>query len=109
MSRIEDADRRILRVKLRAHLLDEGRPSSRPLADHFKTKPDVAIVVFGENPYAEFQGDSGSVEYSPGNSADLELLREIRGDGVQPLFSYGYGLRYSDNGNLRKLPEGGAT
>ncbi len=23
----------------------------------FKTKPDVAIVVFGEDPYAEFQGD----------------------------------------------------
>ena len=289
MARIEDADRRILRVKLRAHLLDEGRPSSRPLAGRFdllgsaahravarravreslvliknqnhllplnprmhvlvagdgansigkqsggwtitwqgtgvtnmnfphgetiyagilgavraaggtaelsvaghfkalangKPKADVAIVVFGENPYAEFQGDIGSVEYSPGNSADLELLRELhgygvpvvavflsgrplwvnphinaadafiaawlpgtegggvadvifkapdgstphdfhgklsfswpltpqqtavnRGDGVQPLFSYGYGLRYTDNGNLQKLPEGGGT
>jgi beta-glucosidase-like glycosyl hydrolase len=28
-ARIEDADRRMLRVKLRAHLFDEGRPSSR--------------------------------------------------------------------------------
>lgn len=32
IARIEDADRRILRVKLRAHLFDEGRPSSRSLA-----------------------------------------------------------------------------
>src|SRR5262249_28191552 len=36
LSRIEDADRRILRVKLRAHLFDEGRPSSRPLAGRFE-------------------------------------------------------------------------
>ena len=180
MERIEDADRRILRVKLRAHLFDVGRPSSRPLAGqfdllgapahravarravreslvlikntnhllplkpsqhvlvagdgansigkqsggwtitwqgtgvtnlnfphgesiysgilaavqaaggtaelnatgNFKSRPDVAIVVFGENPYAEFQGDRGSVEYSPGDSADLELLRRLRGEGV---------------------------
>ncbi len=180
MARIEDADRRILRVKLRAHLFDEGRPSSRPLAGqfellgsaphravarravreslvliknqnhvlplnprqhvlvagdgansigkqsggwtitwqgtgvtnmnfphgetiyagvlaavsaaggtaelnaagNFKTRPDVAIVVFGENPYAEFQGDMGSVEYSAGNQSDLELLRELRGRGI---------------------------
>ena len=36
MTRVEDADRRILRVKLRAHLFDEGRPSSRPLAGQFE-------------------------------------------------------------------------
>src|SRR5262249_40174273 len=36
MSRIEDADRRILRVKLRAHLFEESRPSSRPLAGKFE-------------------------------------------------------------------------
>src|SRR3569833_318778 len=35
LSRIEDADRRILRVKLRLHLLDIGRPSSRALSGHF--------------------------------------------------------------------------
>src|SRR6202035_3281783 len=35
-SRIDDAVRRILRVKLRLHLFDEGRPSSRPLAGHYE-------------------------------------------------------------------------
>jgi beta-glucosidase len=180
IARIEDADRRILRVKLRAHLLDEDRPSSRSLggkfellgspehravarravreslvllknashllplkpqqhvlvagdgadsiskqsggwtitwqgtgltnmnfphgesiyagilaavtggggtaelsaAGSFKTRPSVAIVVFGENPYAEFQGDIGSVEYSPGDTSDLELIRRLHGQGV---------------------------
>ena len=179
-SRIDDAVRRILRVKLRAHLFDEGRPSSRPLAGHyellgspehravarqavreslvllknnrhllplaphqhvlvagdgadnigkqsggwtitwqgtgvtnkdfpngesiysgiakavtaaggtaelsvagdFKTRPDVAIVVFGENPYAEFQGDLATAEYSPGAKTDLELLRKLHQRGV---------------------------
>ncbi len=179
-ARLEDAARRVLRVKLRAHLLEEGRPSSRPLAGHFellgsaehravarqavreslvllknqnhvlplsprahvlvagdgadnipkqcggwtiswqgtgitnrefphgesifsgiaaavraaggsaelspsgefKTRPDVAIVVFGENPYAEFQGDIGTVEYSPGHEPDLQLMRRLRARGV---------------------------
>lgn len=178
--RLDDAVRRILRVKLRAHLFDEGRPSSRPLAGHFellgapehraiarqavreslvllknvhhllplsphahvlvagdgadnigkqsggwtitwqgtgvsnkdfphgesiyagikqavaaaggtaelspagdfRTRPDVAIVVFGENPYAEFQGDIATVEYSPGAKPDLALLRRLHQQGV---------------------------
>ncbi len=35
-ARLEDAVRRVLRVKLRAHLLEEGRPSSRPFAGHLE-------------------------------------------------------------------------
>jgi beta-glucosidase len=179
-ARLDDAVRRILRVKLRAHVFEEGKPSSRPLAGHFellgapdhravarqavreslvllknahhvlplsprahvlvagdgadnigkqcggwtitwqgtgvsnkdfpngesiysgirkaveagggsaelnvtgeyKARPDVAIVVFGENPYAEFQGDVGSVEYSPGDKPDLALLRRLHGEGI---------------------------
>jgi beta-glucosidase len=278
-ARLNDAVRRVLRVKLRVHLFNEGRPSSRPLAGHFellgspehravarqavreslvllknahhllplsphahvlvagdgadnigkqsggwtitwqgtgvsntdfpngesiysgirravaaaggtaelsvsgefRARPDVAIVVFGENPYAEFQGDIASAEYSPGAKPDLELLRKLHGKGVpvvavflsgrplwvnpemnasdafvaawlpgsegggiadvlfkapngsvpydfhgklsfawprtpqqtavvlqpgdSPLFPYGYGLRYHDDGAVKKLPE----
>ena len=42
----------------------------------FEEKPDVAVVVFGEDPYAEFQGDRDSVDYRP--TKDLELLRGLR-------------------------------
>ena len=35
MARLDDAVRRILRVKLRAHLFDKGAPSTRPLAGRF--------------------------------------------------------------------------
>ncbi|HEV2271028.1 MAG TPA: exo 1,3/1,4-beta-D-glucan glucohydrolase [Steroidobacteraceae bacterium] len=179
-SRLDDAVRRILRVKLRDRLLEEGPPASRPLAGHFdllgspqhraiarravreslvllknenhllplkphervlvagdgadnipmqcggwtltwqgtgttnkdfphgasiwegiaqtvraaggeaelsadgrfKQKPDVAIVVYGENTYAEFQGDVPNLAFSPGNDSDLELLRRLRAAGI---------------------------
>jgi beta-glucosidase len=146
----------------------------------FKAKPDVAIVVFGEDPYAEFQGDVDTLEYKPGNKADLALLKKLKaanipvvsvflsgrpmwtnpeinasdafvaawlpgseGGGIAdvlfaradgsvnhdfkgrlsfswprtptqtkanpgnepPLFAYGYGLRYQDDGELAPLPE----
>ncbi len=276
--RLDDAVRRVLRVKLRAHLDSEGPPSARPFAGHyellgapahraiarqavreslvllkthhpllplsprahvlvagdaadsiarqsggwtldwqgtepnqdfphaetiyagiahcvqaaggtatlspdgtFSERPDVAIVVFGEHPYAEFEGDVPSLEYSPGDKHDLALLRRLRSQriavvalflsgrplwlnaelnaadsfvaawlpgsegggiadvlfrtadgavrydfrgqlsfswprsprppaldrrpGEPPLFPYGYGLRYSNDGELPQLPE----
>jgi beta-glucosidase len=178
-ARLADAVRRVLRVKLRAHLDREGRPSSRPFAGHyellgapehraiarqavreslvllknrnhllplsprarvlvagdaadsiarqsggwtidwqgtepnpdfphgesiyagiarcvqgaggtatlsatgaFTTRPDVAIVVFGEHPYAESAGDLSTLEYSPGDKHDLALLRRLRKAGI---------------------------
>ena len=48
----------------------------------FKQKPDVAIVVFGETPYAEFQGDIRTLEYQPGDKRDLALLKALRAQGV---------------------------
>ena len=181
MSRLDDAVRRILRVKLRAHMFDKGAPSARPYGGQFKllgsaehravareavrkslvllknshqllplspkmnvlvagdgadniskqsggwtitwqgtgltnadfphaqsiwsgineavsaaggkatlsvdgayaSKPDVAVVVFGEDPYAEFVGDRPhSLEFSPADKKDLELLRKLRAAGI---------------------------
>jgi beta-glucosidase len=178
-ARLDDAVRRVLRVKLRAHLDTEGRPSSRPYAGRFDllgsaehravarqavreslvllknrghllplspharvmvagdaadslarqsggwtidwqgtlpntafphgdtiyaaiehcvsaaggvatlsptgefaSRPDVAIVVFGEHPYAERRGDLATLEYSPGDKHDLALLRRLRAQGL---------------------------
>jgi beta-glucosidase len=180
MERLDDAVRRILRVKMRAGLFERGKPSSRPLAgkteflgsaDHravarqavrdslvllknnggllpleraqtvlvagdgahdigkqcggwtltwqgtdttnedfpngssiwdgirevvegaggeavlsedgsYGATPDVAIVVFGEEPYAEFQGDRETLEYSFSRPDDLKLLKELRQAGI---------------------------
>jgi beta-glucosidase len=180
MERLDDAVRRILRVKMRAGLFDKGKPSSRPLAgktellgspEHravarravreslvllknnggllplerkqtvlvagdgadnigkqcggwtltwqgtgttnedfpggssiwggvkeivegaggtavlsedgsFSAKPDVAIVVFGEEPYAEFQGDRETLDYGFSRPKDLELLKGLQEAGI---------------------------
>ncbi|MGA2952685.1 MAG: exo 1,3/1,4-beta-D-glucan glucohydrolase [Caulobacteraceae bacterium] len=48
----------------------------------FKRRPDVAIVVYGENPYAEFQGDLASLEFEPGGKPDLALLKRLKAEGI---------------------------
>ncbi|CAN5402945.1 exo 1,3/1,4-beta-D-glucan glucohydrolase [soil metagenome] len=48
----------------------------------FETKPDAAIVVFGEKPYAEFTGDIPNLEYSPGDKADLALMKKLKAASI---------------------------
>lgn len=48
----------------------------------FSEKPDVAIVVFGENPYAEFQGDIPTLDYQPSGAVDLALLKKLKAAGI---------------------------
>jgi beta-glucosidase len=48
----------------------------------FERRPDVAIVVFGEAPYAEFQGDIPTLEFEPGDKHALAILRSLKARGV---------------------------
>ena len=48
----------------------------------FQEKPDAAIVVFGEGPYAEFEGDRENLDFSAEDKRPLELLRRLRAEGV---------------------------
>jgi beta-glucosidase len=67
---------------LRAQVRAAGGSAELSVDGDYKQKPDVAIVVFGEDPYAEFQGDLPNLAYRPGNNHDLDLLRRLRGQGV---------------------------
>ena len=67
---------------LRAQVEAAGGSAELSVEGDYKQKPDVAIVVFGEDPYAEFQGDLPNLAYRPGNDHDLDLLRKLRGQGV---------------------------
>ena len=49
----------------------------------YQQKPDVAIVVFGEQPYAEGNGDLDNLEFQRGNKTDLALLRKLQADGIK--------------------------
>jgi beta-glucosidase len=46
----------------------------------WSVKPDVAIVVFGENPYAEGVGDRLNVDYDSDDG--LNLLKKFKADGI---------------------------
>ncbi len=48
----------------------------------FQARPDVAIVVFGESPYAEGVGDLESLSFSAEHGENLELLRRLEGQGI---------------------------
>ncbi|MCF6434009.1 exo 1,3/1,4-beta-D-glucan glucohydrolase [Pseudoalteromonas sp. MMG022] len=48
----------------------------------YQAKPDVAIVVFGEDPYAEGNGDLDNLDYQRGDAKDLALLQKLRAQGI---------------------------
>jgi len=54
-------------------LSEEGR---------YTTKPDVAVVVFGEDPYAEWIGDLKSIAYQSYSNKDAKLLESLQAQGI---------------------------
>ena len=48
----------------------------------YATRPDLAIVVFGEKPYAEGSGDIRSLEFEPGDKKALALLKKFKAAGI---------------------------
>ena len=57
-----------------------GSGQLAPTGD-FADKPDVAIVVFGEQPYAEFQGDVSNLIFH-GQDGERELLAKLKAQGI---------------------------
>jgi beta-glucosidase len=45
-------------------------------------KPDIALVIFGEEPYAEGQGDVETLGYKGGATNDLQLIRKLREQNI---------------------------
>lgn len=48
----------------------------------FKTKPDAAVVVFGEMPYAEFQGDRAMLVLDPEHRGPFETINKLKAQGI---------------------------
>lgn len=60
----------------------QGGDATLSVDGSFTAKPDIAIVVFGETPYAEGFGDRPSVDYQPGERTDLALLKKLKAAGI---------------------------
>ncbi len=42
---------------------------------HFENRPDIAVIVMGENPYAEFEGDLPHLAFQPKSGEDALIAR----------------------------------
>jgi beta-glucosidase len=62
-----------------AHAVGEAGGTASSSADGLQqARPDIAIVVFGEDPYAEWFGDLKSIDYRGAGGAELALLQQLR-------------------------------
>jgi len=48
----------------------------------FAQRPDAAVVVFGEKPYAEFQGDRASLQLDPELTGPYATMRKLKAQGI---------------------------
>jgi len=48
----------------------------------FKDRPDVAVVVYGEQPYAEFQGDMPNIAFRA-NAGEKDMLAKLKAQGIK--------------------------
>ena len=59
--------------------VSEGGGKVASSADDLQqSRPDVAVVVFGETPYAEWFGDLRSIEFRSAGGAELALLQQLK-------------------------------
>jgi beta-glucosidase len=67
---------------LKAAAAAAGGSATLDATGEFRERPDVAVVVFGEHPYAEFQGDRETLEFSPQDKQALRMLKRLHNAGI---------------------------
>ncbi|CAM5222213.1 glycoside hydrolase family 3 N-terminal domain-containing protein [Alishewanella longhuensis] len=67
---------------LRQQIIAAGGQVELSAEGKFTVKPDVAIVVIGEEPYAEWFGDIQRLEYQYGTKTDLALLQRLQAQQI---------------------------
>ena len=61
---------------------DNGGSTELSEKGEWNKKPDIAVVVFGEDPYAEGQGDVETLGYKGGATHDLKLIQKLREQNI---------------------------
>ena len=67
---------------LREQIQAAGGQAELAADGKYKSKPDVAIFVYGEDPYAEFQGDLRTVTFRPTRNPELETIKRLKAEGI---------------------------
>jgi beta-glucosidase len=67
---------------IRAAATAEGGSAVLSPEGIFTERPDAAVVIFGERPYAEFEGDRENLAFSSGDKSVLALLKRLQAAGI---------------------------
>jgi beta-glucosidase len=67
---------------IRAAAAAAGGSAILSTTGEFAQRPDVAVVIFGERPYAEFLGDLENLQFAPDDRRALALLKRLRAAGI---------------------------
>lgn len=59
-----------------------GGSASLSVDGNFTDRPDAAVVVFGETPYAEFQGDIKNLQLRQELRKPYETMRKLKAQGI---------------------------
>lgn len=65
-----------------AAVKDAGGSAAISADGSFAERPDVAVVVYGEQPYAEFQGDMPNIAFRA-NSGERDMLTRLKAQGIK--------------------------
>jgi len=57
-----------------------GGVATLSVSGDYNEKPDIAVVVFGEDPYAEFQGDRPHLDFQ--SEDGLKLISKLKSQGI---------------------------
>jgi beta-glucosidase len=71
---------------IRSAVAAAGGTATLSVDGSYESKPDAAIVVFGESPYAEWHGDLESIEYQGPSDDGHEIDMQRPAPEVSPLF-----------------------
>ncbi|MEI6642797.1 MAG: glycoside hydrolase family 3 N-terminal domain-containing protein [Novosphingobium sp.] len=61
---------------------DAGGEAALSADGSFAKRPDVAVVVYGEQPYAEFQGDMPNIAFRA-HAGEQAMLAKLRAQGIK--------------------------
>ena len=67
---------------IKAAVESAGGRATLSVDGSFTERPGAAIVVFGESPYAEFEGDRETLQFSPDDRGHLKILNRLHAAGI---------------------------
>jgi beta-glucosidase len=67
---------------IKAHVEVSGGTATLSPDGRYDVRPDVAIVVFGEDPYSEHKGDQPDLKLRKGSPGSLALLQRLKAEGI---------------------------